>query len=358
MSAQDVSNLFEPIKLGSVTLKNRIIMAPMTRSRADDEGVPSELMTLYYKQRAGAGLIITEGTQPSYQGQGYPFTPGIHTAAQVEGWKKITDAVHAEGGKIAIQIMHVGRVGHVGNQKEGHGLFAPSAIPAQGEIFTKEGMKPMSTPSELTVEGIQDIVEQFRKATALAFEAGFDAVEFHSANGYIGNQFLSTNTNHRTDEYGGTPEKRARFVVEVLEAMASVDGAGRIGVRFSPGGSFNDIHNEEVSETYKALFPKLKPLGLAWTHFQHTGWPQEELYDIAPAPLILAGEYDGPKASETIAAGSAAAIAFGRPFLGTPDLPRRIQEGLPLNDLDFATFFAPGATPEAGYTDYPTWDER
>ncbi len=351
----DVSPLFEPTRLGAVAMNSRIVMAPMTRSRAAIDGVPSPLAVTYYRQRAGAGLIITEGSQPSYQGQGYCRTPGIHTQAQIEAWRSITGAVHEAGGKIALQIMHVGRVGHLANQFERQGFVAPSAIAAKAEMFTDEaGMQPMAVPEELTVEGIQGVVEEHRQATENAFEVGFDAVELHGANGYLSHQFLSTGSNHRRDQYGGSAANRARFVIEVLEAMASVRGPEYVGVRLSPGATYNDIDDADPGESHRALLEALAPMRLAWVHFMHTGWPQETLYPLVSAPLILTGDYDGSKAVAALGQG-AAAIGFGRPFLANPDLPERMRLGRALNAPDGSTFFSPGAK---GYIDYPSWDAQ
>ena len=345
--------LFSDVTLGRIHLENRIIMAPMTRSRATPDGIPSELAVEYYGQRAGAGMIITEGTQPSYQGQGYCRTPGIHTSAQVEGWKKITDAVHRRGSKISLQIMHVGRIGHRLNQFEKTGFVAPSAINAGVDMFTdQEGMVPVETPREATAEDIDNLKKEHRLAVSNAFDAGFDGVELHGANGYLGQQFLSSGSNRREDDYGGTVEKRCRFVIEVLQAMAEVDGGDRIGVRFSPGGEFNGIIDEDPGETYTTLLSLLQPLDLAWVHFMHTGWQQETLYSLVTAPLILTGGYDGEKAARALNEAGAAAIGFGTSFLANPDLPVRIRKKLPLNEADRGTFFSPG--PE-GYIDYPEW---
>ena len=348
--------LFTPVTLGQLSLKNRLVMAPMTRSRADAAGVLGPLSALYYRQRASAGLIITEGTQPSAQGQGYSNTPGIHTAEQVRAWRAITDAVHQEGGLIALQIMHVGRVGHPLNQTLGPGgLVAPSALAARGEVFTAQGKLPMPTPQALTPEGIARVIDEHRLATTLAMEAGFDAVELHGANGYLSQQFLSTSSNLRDDDYGGSPQGRSRFVLETLQAMIQAAGPGRVGLRLSPGGTYNDIQESDPELTYPTLFELLAPLPLAYIHFQHTGWPQHTLYDRVPAPLILTGDYDAQRALDALAHTPARAIGFGRAFLANPDLPARLRAGHPLNEPHFPTFFSPGETPERGYTDYPTW---
>ncbi|MFK7987794.1 MAG: alkene reductase [Sandaracinaceae bacterium] len=349
------SPLFDPTRLGAIALPNRIVMAPMTRSRATPDGIPSPLAARYYAQRASAGLILTEGTQPSYQGQGYCRTPGIHTDGQVAGWRVITDAVHDAGGKIALQVMHVGRVGHAANQFEQVGFVAPSALAADAQMYTDaEGMQPMALPREMTLADVAEATAQHRAATERAFEAGFDGVELHAANGYLGQQFLSSGTNQRTDAYGGSAEARARWVVETLEAMASVDGPERVGVRLSPGGVLNDVTDADPSATYAALLKAIGGLQLAWVHFMHTGWEQETLYGQVQAPLILTGGYDREKAEAALAETGAAAIGFGRPFLANPDLPARLRHGHPLNEPDGATFFTPG---EKGYIDYPALGE-
>lgn len=352
MSITTLERLFSPTRLGAVALANRIVMAPMTRSRADRDGVPSPTAATYYRQRAGAGLIVTEGTQPSFQGQGYARTPGIHTPEQVRGWRAVTEAVHEAGGRIALQIMHVGRVGHPLNQREPVGLVAPSAIAAAGTIWTdQEQMVPMATPRALTVEEIGGVVEEHRRATELALEAGFDAVELHGANGYLGQQFLSPKANQRDDAYGGSAENRSRFVVEALDAMVRVAGADRVGLRISPGGKLNDLDDPDTQGTYEALLRAIAPKGLAWVHFMHTGWPQEGLYPLVTAPRIVTGGYDGAKADAALVAG-ATAVGFGAPFVANPDLPERLRQGWPLAAPDPSTFFAGG---EKGYADYPTY---
>ncbi len=351
--SKSLEPLFQPTQLGDIELKNALVMAPMTRSRANAEGVVADYTASYYAQRASAGLIITEGTQPSYQGQGYCRTPGIHTDAQVAAWKKVTDAVHAKGGKIAMQIMHVGRVGHPLNQVGQPGLVAPSAIAATGQMYTdQDGMVEMPVPTELSKEGIADIVAQHKRATELALKAGFDGVELHCANGYLGQQFLSSGSNTRTDEYGGSAEGRIRFVIETLQAMASVAGPGKVGIRVSPGGELQGVTDANTTETYTTLFKALEPLNLAWVHFMHTGWPQEELYALVKAPIILTGGYEADTAAKALA-GSATAVGFGMKFLANPDLPERLKNGHPFNEIDYSTFFTPG---EKGYTDYPAFE--
>ncbi len=261
-----MSSLFDPCRLGGLHLKNRIVMAPMTRSRSTDDGTPTEMMVEYYRQRAGAGLIIAEGTYPSEDGKGYCRTPGIVTPEQVAAWRKVTEAVHAEGGKIVLQIMHCGRCSHSANKSPAAETVAPSAISAEGEVFTEEGMKPFSEPRALRTEEIAEVIEEYRQATVNAFEAGFDGVELHGASGYLPAQFLSPGSNQRDDEYGGSLENRVRFVREVLEAMASVRGAEYVGLRICPGFAFNDVRDPDPQETFEALLTAIRHLPLAYLH--------------------------------------------------------------------------------------------
>jgi N-ethylmaleimide reductase len=349
------STLFTPTQLGSIELKNRVVMAPMMRCRASRDGIPAPMTAEYYRQRSSAGLIISEGVQPSYEGQGYARTPGIHTPEQVEGWKPITDAVHHAGGKIAVQLMHVGRVGHPLNQNEPIGHIAPSAIAAPGTIHTdQDGAVPKPVPREATLDDIQVLIEQYRFATECAFEAGFDGVEFHGANGYLGHQFLSTGTNQRSDEYGGSVENRCRFVIEAIDAMSSVNGADRIGIRLSPGGNPDHIPDENPLETYTVLLDSLGSRDLAWIHLQHSGMDLDPFYPMINSPLILTGSYNGETAADALNSTPAAAIGFGRPFISNPDLVERLRNGHPLAKPNPSTFFTPG--PE-GYTDYPVWSD-
>ncbi|MCB9745071.1 MAG: alkene reductase [Alphaproteobacteria bacterium] len=345
--------LFQPTQLGAFTLKNRVVMAPMTRSRADAEGVLPDMAATYYRQRAAAGLIITEGTQPSFQGQGYCRTPGLHTDAQVAAWAKVADAVHADGGRIFVQLMHVGRIGHVDNQHGSPGLVAPSAIPAAGMMYTDTaGMQPHSTPAEMSAEDIAGVIEDFRGAARRANQAGLDGVELHAANGYLGMQFLSTSTNQRTDAYGGSAENRCRFVVEVLEAMIAELGPGRVGVRISPGGTFNDISDDDPMLTYSTLLDRLAGLPLAYIHAQRTGWPHLGVLKAKmKVPFIVAGGFDAASGEAALQAGEAELIGFGRPYLANPDLVARMRAGAPLNEPDPGTFYTPGPK---GYIDYPT----
>lgn len=350
-----MSTLFSPTRLGRLSLKNRIVMAPMTRSRADnDSDCPNALMREYYQQRASAGLIITEGTQPSADGKGYCRTPGIYTPAQVAAWKTITDAVHAEGGQMVLQIMHCGRVANAANKAPGARTLAPSAIAARGEIYTEQGMLPFDTPEAMSLADIEQTIVDYRQATANAFEAGFDGVELHCTSGYLPAQFLSTGSNQREDAYGGSLENRLRFVLEVLDAMCSVDGADRVGMRICPGNPFNDLHDADHEETFGALLQQADPLGLAYLHVIRM--PALGLDNIGLAranyrgALIVNESYSRDEAEAELD-GQIRAVSFGRPFIANPDLPRRYREGLPLAKINMKTLYTPG---EAGYTDYPT----
>ncbi len=349
--------LFTPYPLGPLTLPNRVIMAPMTRNRAGPGQVPTELMATYYAQRASAGLIITEATQASLQGYGYPNTPGIHTDAQVEGWRRVTDAVHARGGRIFLQIWHVGRVSHPVMQPGGALPVAPSAIAATGELFTTEGKKSFVTPRALELEEIPGIVREFAEGARRAKEAGFDGVEVHGANGYLLDQFLRDGSNHRTDAYGGTVEKRARLLLEVTEAMAKVLGADRVGVRLSPTNPFNSMSDSDPVRTFSYAAEALDKLGLAYLHVmapaaptQGTPWMLPLLRERFRGTLMVNGGYSRESANAVMEQRLADLVSFGAPFLANPDLPERLASSAPLNTPDVATFY--GGT-ERGYTDYP-----
>jgi N-ethylmaleimide reductase len=350
-----MTTLFDPVKLGDLELSNRIVMAPMTRSRAGDGDVPTALNVEYYRQRATAGLIVSEGTQPCENGKGYCRTPGIHSAAQIAGWRNVTDAVHAEGGKIVLQIMHCGRIGAQANKAPGAESIAPSAVRAAGQMYTDAaGMQDFDTPRALETDEIPALIAEFGQATANALEAGFDGVELHAASGYLPMQFLSTRTNHRTDRYGGSAENRVRAVVEMLEAMAAVAGPGRVGIRICPGVLFNDIHDDNPEETYATLLKAIDPLGLAYLHVILLKSPQVDGLAVAKAnftgKLILNDSITLARGNEMVDSGEAAAISFARHFLANPDLVRRFREGLELAQFDRKTLYTPGP---AGYTDYP-----
>lgn len=354
------TTLFEPTTVGVLPVSNRVVMAPMTRSRADEHGVPTDLMATYYAQRASAGLIVTEGTQPSAVGQGYPFTPGLHTDAQVAGWRPVTDAVHAAGGRIFAQLMHTGRIGHPSLLPEDLVPVAPSPIRAAGQVFTVEGMQDHVVPRQLTVEEIADTVADFSSASQRAVDAGFDGVEIHGANGYLPHQFLASGTNQRTDEYGGSPAARVRFLVEVVRAAVDVIGAERVGVRLSPGNEFNDMAEEQVLETYTLLLEQLVPLDLAYLHVieardEKVNERILELWKgtliVNPSPLVQMQEAADKDSAEQWLGRGADLVAFGRMFVANPDLVERLSLHAPLNAPDDSTFYGGAAQ---GYTDYPT----
>ncbi|MEW2131082.1 alkene reductase [Streptomyces sp. NPDC005435] len=346
---------FDSVTVGKTKLANRIAMAPMTRSRAYD-GLPSELTVEYYAQRASAGLIITEGIQPSVVGQGYPFTPGLHSAEQVAAWRKVTDAVHAKGGKIFAQIMHTGRIGHPVLLPDGLVPVGPSAVAAEGQGFTPEGPKDFVVPRELTGADIEQTITDHVTASRNAIEAGFDGVELHGANGYLIQQFLAPNSNRRTDAWGGSVKGRIRFAVEVTSAVADAIGAERLGLRLSPGSTLNDIHEPDPRPTYEALVRRLAPLGLAYLHVLEAGDRDVtlSLRGLFPGTFVLnpnTGERPtGPEDLVLIEDGTTDVLAFGRLFLANPDLPARLAADGPFNTADPATFYGGDAT---GYTDYP-----
>ncbi len=348
------TDLFAPYPLGALSLKNRFVMAPMTRNRAGEGTAPTELNAEYYAQRAGAGLIITEGTQPAAVGQGYPNTPGLHSDAHVAGWRLVADAVHAQGGAIFVQLMHTGRIGHP--SITGLQPVAPSAIAPAGQVFTPEGMQDMVEPRELATDELPGVVEDFVQASRRAVEAGLDGVELHAANGYLLHQFLADGSNVRTDAYGGSPEDRARFVVEVAAAVAAAIGADRVGIRVSPGHGFNDITETEVEATYEALVTGLEPLGLAYLHVAEDPGTSyaDALRKLFTGTVIrstgFAGASDLETAQEVVDSGAADLFAIGRDFLANPDLVERLQSGAALNEQRTALFYGGGAE---GYTDYP-----
>lgn len=348
-------DLFTPVKLGALKLRNRIVMAPMTRSRCGADGMPTAVMVDYYRQRASAGMIVSEGIAPSADGLGYCRTPGIYNAAQVDAWRAITDAVHEEGGCMVAQIMHVGRVANALNKPAGSETLAPSAIRARGEIYTdQQGMQPFDEPRALALEEIAAVVEDYRQATVNAFAAGFDGVELHCTSGYLPAQFLCTGTNQRTDRYGGSAENRARFVLEVLEAMAGVDGSGRVGMRICPDNPFNDIADADPQATFDCLLQAVQPLDLAYLHAMR--YPRGRVDNIALGQrymgdrLIGNESYGFEEAQKAVAAGELMAVSFGRNFIANPDLVERWQGGLALAAFDLSTMYTPGAQ---GYSSYP-----
>jgi N-ethylmaleimide reductase len=353
-------------ELGSATLPNRIVMAPMTRSRAIGN-IPNHLMATYYSQRATAGLIITEGVSPSLNGLGYARIPGIFSVEQTAGWKQITQAVHDKGGKIFMQLMHTGRIGHGDNLPVGGRILAPSAVQPKGKMWTDQGgLKEFPVPQELTLEEIKHSKKEFIEAARNAVDAGFDGIELHAANGYLLEQFLSPYANLRTDNYGGSLENRTRFVLEVAEGVAREIGNDKTGIRFSPYGLYNDMpHYPEIDATYAHLAGELNKLALAYIHIvdaSSDGSPEvplalkKTIRDEFKNTIILTGGYNLSKAEHDLSAGLADLIGFGRPFISNPDLVYRFQKNLPLNiKLDANTFFS---ADEKGYIDYPVFEEE
>ena len=353
--------LFAPIQLGALSLPHRVLMAPLTRCRADTGNVPNALNAEYYRQRSSAGLIIAEATAVTARGFGYPRTPGIFTDAQVAGWKLVTDAVHAAGGKIVLQLWHVGRVSHPAFQPNRELPVAPSAIKPKGQVFTGAGMEDYVTPRALETSEIPAIIAEYVHGAKYAKLAGFDGVEIHAANGYLIDQFIRDGSNHRTDTYGGSIENRIRLAVEVTEAVSNVWGADRVGIRLSPGGIFNDMADSNPLATFGALLRKLEPMGLAYAHITRVtaqdiahgakdGVGPRELRAFYKGKIVSAGGFDRPQAEQALREGWADALAFGVPFLTNPDLPQRLRTNAPLNTPDESTFYGEG---EKGYTDYP-----
>lgn len=356
---ESMTTAFEAGRIGRYTTRNRVVMAPMTRSRAyGPEATPTALMAQYYAQRAGAGLIVTEGTQPSVVGQGYPDTPGLHTGAQVEAWREVTSAVHERGGLIFAQLMHTGRIGHP--SLTGETPVSASAVRASGTVFTSAGPQDMVTPEALDEAGIGRTVADFARAAAHAIDAGFDGVEVHGANGYLLHQFLSTNVNQRTDGWGGDVVGRTRLTVEVVRAVAEAIGADRTGLRISPGNTYNDIVEDDVDTTYLALVETLDPLGLAYLHVAEgpDAGLTARLRERWSGPLVLnpatPGAWTGPSSLDRLADGSADLVSFAALFLANPDLPSRLAAGGPFNTPDYSTAYGGDHT---GYTDYPTLDD-
>jgi N-ethylmaleimide reductase len=346
-------DLFSPAELGPCRLRNRAVMAPMTRNRAGDDGVPTPMMAQYYAQRAEAGLIITESTQVSPQGRGYPGTPGIHDGAQVEGWAAVVDAVHARGGLIFLQLWHAGRQSHPLLQTNGDLPVAPSAIAPDGKTVTGAGMMPFVTPRALETGEIAEVVAQFRAAAENARTAGFDGVEINAANGYLIDQFLRDGCNRRTDRYGGTPQNRARFLLEIVESVAAVLDPGRVGVRLSPTNPFGSMSDSDPATTFGYAAQALSGNGLAYLHGREAGrtdfdWPAwRRRFDGA---YIANGGYGLDRAQQAIASGFADFVSFGALYLANPDLLERFRRRAPLNVPDKSTFYGGGAR---GFTDYP-----
>jgi N-ethylmaleimide reductase len=352
-------NLFEPYAFGSLTLSNRVVLAPLTRNRAGVGFVPSEFAATYYAQRASAGLLISEATQISQQGQGYQDTPGIYSQAQIDGWRKVTDAVHARGGRMFLQLWHVGRVSHVDLQENGAVPVAPSAIRAQTKTFVNNGFMDVSEPRALTLDELPGIVNDFRRAAANAIAAGFDGVEIHGANGYLLDQFAKDGANARTDAYGGSVENRARLLLEVTAAVVDEIGAQRTGVRVSPISPANGVSSSDPQSQFNYIVEQLDALGIVYIHVVEgaTGGPR----NIAPFDFdslrrrfrntyIANNGYDLDLATSRLAGGEADLFAFGRPFIANPDLVERLKAGAPLAAFNPATLYGGGAE---GYIDYP-----
>jgi N-ethylmaleimide reductase len=355
-----MSLLFSKTMLGALPLQNHLVMCPLTRSRATGN-VPNDLMVEYYSQRASAGLIITEGTSPSPNGLGYPRIPGIFSDTQVAAWKKVTDAVHTRGAKIFVQLMHTGRIGHPLNLPTGAKVLGPSAVIAAGQMFTDaEGLKPHPTPMAMTEADIKTTITEFAKAARNAIAAGFEGVELHGANGYLLEQFIRPNSNQRTDGYGGPIEKRARFVLEVVDATIAAIGKDKVGIRLSPFGVFNDMPlYPEMEADYTYLAQKLNAAGLVYIHLvDHSAAGAPTVPASVKAmfrttfkrTLILSGGYDAARAESDLAAGKCDLVAVGKPFLANPDLVERWKAHAALNAPDMTTFYSPGPK---GYTDYP-----
>lgn len=352
--------LFDPIRLSAIDLPNRILMAPLTRGRATRDHVPTPLMADYYAQRAGAGLIITEATGISQQGLGWPYAPGLWSDAQVEAWKPVVAAVHAKGGRIVAQLWHMGRLVHP-DFLGGAAPVSSSAVAAPGHAHTYEGNKPYATPRALRADEIPALLDDYRRAARNAMTAGFDGVQVHAANGYLIDEFLRDNTNHRDDRYGGSIANRTRLLREVVEAVAGTVGPERTGVRLSPNGEIQGVDDSDAPSLFTAAAGVLAPLGLAFLELREPGFEgtfgKASTPPVAPTmkaafkgPLVLNSDYHGPDAEAALASGAADAIAFGRTFLANPDLPERLAKGLPLNKDDPATWYSQG--PE-GYVDYP-----
>jgi len=348
-----MATLFDTLKIGGIELKNRIVMAPLTRSRANDEGVQPAFTVDYYTQRSSGGLLITEATNVSPMAKGYVRTPGIYTPQQIESWRKVTDSVHANGGNIFMQIFHTGRVALPDFLPDNQLPVAPSAVRSAGQNYTDAGMKEFVVPRELTTEEVKATVQDYANAAKNAIEAGFDGVEIHGANGYLIQQFLSTNVNLRTDEYGGSIENRSRFLLEIVEAITSAIGNERTSLRLSPGGEFGDIKETDAEQLYEYIIGKLNDLGLAYLHIgtfdPHRDWHPvlRPLYN----GIYLAGVgFDQERGERLLAENGADAIVYGKLFLANPDLPERFRAEETLNAWDESTFYTPG---EKGYTDYP-----
>ena len=355
-----MTDLFSPARFGSIELANRIVMSSLTRNRAGEGNVPTPLMAEYYRQRASAGLILTEATPICAEAHGYPRTPGIHTPEQIAGWKQVTEAVHSAGGKIAVQLWHVGRISHPDLQPHGILPVAPSAIRPAGQVFTGQAMKDYVTPRALETSEMPGLVKTFAEAAHNAMDAGFDGVEIHAGNGYLLDQFLRSSTNRRTDGYGGSAEKRARLLLEVLDAVCTEIGSENVGLRLSPVTPFNDIEDEAPQTTFEYVVGQLNMFNLAFLDLLQGsgGAPREDWlpfdYDklraLYSGNLILNNGYDFESGQQAVSSGAADAVAYGRLLLANPDLVERFRRGAPLNAPDYARLYT---GEEKGYTDYP-----
>lgn len=354
-----MSDLFTPVKLGSIAMSNRMVMAPLTRNRSSMEGVPQDINVTYYEQRATAGLIITEATPISAMGHGYPLLPGIYTDAQVDGWKKVTDAVHAKGGKIVIQLWHVGRISHP-TLLNGATPVAPSPVKPAGKAFTFDGLVDYVEPRALDASELPGIVADYVQASKNAIKAGFDGVEIHSANGYLLDQFLRDGSNKRSDIYGGSIENRARFLMEVTKAVVGATGSDKVGLRLSPVNPFNDMKDSNPQAVFNYVTEQLNQFNLAYLHVVEGGihgggvadaFDFDAMRKLCKSPYMANLSYDKVRGNAAIASGHADAVAYGVPFIANPDLVERFRQDAPLNEADSKSFY--GGT-EKGYTDYPT----
>lgn len=350
----NINTLLSAGKLGDIDVANRVVMAPMTRNRADADGTPNSIMRDYYSQRASAGLIVAEGTWPVAAGQAYNRQPGIETPEHIKGWRAVTDAVHQAGGKIVLQIMHAGRIGSHHIKGEGVPTVAPSAIQARGEVHTDSaGMQTYDMPIALTTEQVWQVIEEHRQAAINALEAGFDGVELHCTSGYLPMQFLCSDSNQRKDEFGGSAQARAKFAAECLRTMATVFGAGRVGLRMNPGNRFNDTNDENPEQSHLALLHAVENLNLGYLHMMRAPVESINAFQIGrkayTGSLIVNDGFDAPTADSAVSSGQADAVSFARHYVANPDYVRRIAENLPLTRFDRKTLYTPGAL---GYSDY------
>lgn len=356
---KNINPLLRPGKLGDIEIANRIVMAPMTRNRANPDGTPNSIMRDYYQQRASAGLIVAEGTWPSAAGQAYNRQPGIETAAHIEGWRAITESVHAGGGKIVLQVMHAGRIGSHHIKGQNVPTLAPSAIQARGEVHTDSaGMQPYDTPKAMSNREVWAAIDEHRQAAKNALEAGFDGVELHCTSGYLPMQFLCSDSNLRDDEFGGSAAKRAKFASECLRAMGEVFGFGRVGLRMNPGNRFNDTNDEFPQQSHRALLDSIADLNIGYLHMMRA--PIEEIdafalgRDCFDGSLILNDGFDSDMAADVIEKECAEAVSFARHFVANPDYVKRVAEKLPLSKFDRRTLYTPG---REGYSDYPCYQQ-